>query len=429
MKDEKFYIVSGLIISLFLFLVIVVWGMLVKIDTYVIAPGKLVIKDYKKPVQYNRIADISKIFVKEGDFVEKNQPLLEIENTDKETDYRAVEKSYYALMAKRDRIISELHNYRKPVFSKAFLQLPNEYLKQYYQKLEIKIFYDDKNYLQSITNLYEKKEQTLKEKILALEKALERKKEYLDYIKHQIAIEKKLITQGLTDNNRLLDLQIREKQAIYDITSIKGQIYQVEKQLFTINAEYNSKIREFRDKLSKILENTNFELGKLKEKLVKYKFYVRKTLIRAPVSGQVIGLTVHSVGEVIKPGETIMFIVPKEETMFINARVRPKDIDKVHVGQLVDIRFPSFLSIAANSVEGKITYVSSDTLFDRRLRREYYEIHISLTSKGIEQIRKYNFQLIPGMPAIAYIKAEKVTPLEYMLQPLIILLKSAFRAA
>ena len=124
-----------------------------------------------------------------------------------------------------------------------------------------------------------------------------------------------------------------------------------------------------------------------------------------------------------------MYIVPEEREMFINARINPKDRDKVHKDQLVDIRFPSFLSIAANSVEGKVTYVSSDTLFDRNLRTEYYEVHIALTSKGKEEIKKYGFQLVAGMPAVGYIRAEKVTPIEYMLQPLIILLKSAFRAA
>ena len=403
--------------------------MLVKIDTYVVAPGKLVVKDYKKSVQYNAAASVSKVLVREGEFVKQGQPLLEVENTDKEADFKATKKNYYALLAKRDRILSELHGYREIKFSKTFSSLPDESLKEHYRKLEEKVFNNDRKFLLNLQDLYREKEQLLKEKILGLEEALKKKRDYLDYIRNQIATEESLVTQGLTDNTRLLDLRSREKLTEYDLVNLKSQLDQTRKQLSTVIAEYNSRVEEFKNKLSKELEDVTFRLGRLKDELVKYKFYVKRTIIKAPASGQVIGLTIHSKGEVIKPGETIMYIVPKERDMFINARVNPKDIDKVHKGQLVDVRFPSFLSIAANSVEGKVTYVSSDTLFDRNSRTEYYEVHIALTPKGKEQIKKYGFQLVAGMPAVGYIRAEKVTPLEYMLQPLIILLKSAFRAA
>ena len=403
--------------------------MLVKIDTYVVAPGKLVVEDYKKPVQYNAAASVSKVFVREGELVKQGQPLLEVENTDKEADFKATRKNYYALLAKRDRILSELHGYKKIKFSKAFSNLADKSLKKRYRKLEEKVFNNDKKFLKNLQHLYEKKEQLLKEKILGLKEALKKKRDYLKYIRNQITTEENLVSQGLTDNTRLLNLKLREKLAEYDIVNLKSQLDQTEKQLSAVVAEYNSRVEEFKNKLSKELEDVTFKLGRLKDELIKYKFYVKRTIIKAPASGQVIGLTIHSAGEVIKPGETIMYIVPKEKNMFINARINPKDIDKVHNGQLVDIRFPSFLSIAANSVEGKVTYVSSDTLFNRNLRIEYYEVHIVLTPKGKEQIKKYGFQLVAGMPAVAYIKAEKVTPLEYMLQPLIILLKSAFRAA
>ena len=189
------------------------------------------------------------------------------------------------------------------------------------------------------------------------------------------------------------------------------------------------KLETYQSEVAQELEQVQSKLCEIRPKVKYAKERVRKTVITSPVSGQVIGLKVYSKGEVVRPGDTLMYVVPKEEEIFILAKIFPQDRDKVHVGQYVDLHFPSFLSIAANVVEGQVTYVSDDTLKDESYRKgEYYEAHIALTQKGKEQLMKYGFSLIPGMPAIAYIRAEKLTPIEYILQPVIILVKSAFRA-
>ncbi len=105
--DEKKYIWIGLIVIGLIFGGIVIWAFTAKIDTVVPAPGKVVVKTYKKPIEYKEWGTVTGIFVKEGDYVEKGDILIELEKLQQDTDYKVLKSNYYNLLAQRDRLLSE----------------------------------------------------------------------------------------------------------------------------------------------------------------------------------------------------------------------------------------------------------------------------------------------------------------------------------
>lgn len=429
-REEKKIIFIGVLTVVILLLVLVGWGVFTKVDTFVVAPGRVEVVNFKKAVQHDSWGAVVKVFVKEGENVERGQPLLELRRIEPETQLKEYRNIYYSLLGKRDRLISEEKGYSRVVFSKEFLSLEDEKLRRKIEEQEEKAFRKRKDRLLTELSVLEKQEQEVKENLTRLNKVLQEKEALRKMYISDISELEKLLHKGLITKDRVESLKRNLKSVEADIRDLQYQIPQVKARIQQIEEQKNAKVAAYRSEVADQLEDVNMRLSQIKPKFDYAKEKVKLTILRAPASGQVIGLKIHSPGEVVKPGETLMYIVPETRKVFVVAELRTKDRDRVKVGQFVDLRFPAFLSIAANVVEGKVSFVSDDVLeTDIRGRRiPYYEIHVDITKKGWEQLRKYGFSLVPGMPAVAYIKVEKVRPVEYVIQPVILLLKGAFIA-
>lgn len=112
----------------------------------------------------------------------------------------------------------------------------------------------------------------------------------------------------------------------------------------------------------------------------------------------------HTEGAVIKSAEQILEIVPKNSDLIIISQVQVNDIDKVVVGLLADIRFSAFNVKQALVIEGEVIHISADRFMDENTREPYYEAKIKLTSKGLEQVKEYGFNLLPGILSRSYDK-------------------------
>lgn len=132
----------------------------------------------------------------------------------------------------------------------------------------------------------------------------------------------------------------------------------------------------------------------------------------------VLGLSVHTIGGVIKAGQPILDIVPKGEKLIFEAEVSPLDIDRVSAGLKADVRLTVFKSATTPSVEGEVVSISADHLVKERDGTAYYLARVALTEEGQKKIRESNLELVPGMPIEVLINTGKRTMLEYFMQPL-----------
>jgi multidrug efflux pump subunit AcrA (membrane-fusion protein) len=204
----------------------------------------------------------------------------------------------------------------------------------------------------------------------------------LELVAEEIATVRMLLAKGLTQKPRLLALQRREAELTGSYSRYRAQLHAAQD--------------------------------------------VRKrATIRAPMAGTVVGLQVHSKGGVIAKGEPLMYIVPRDEPLIVEAQIHPNDIDIVHPGLSAQIRLTSFNSRSVPPVDGRVLSVSADSMADRRTGQDYYLARIEIDDNATAALGGRT--LYPGMPAEVLIVVGERTLLDYFLAPLTRSFNRAFR--
>jgi HlyD family secretion protein len=207
-------------------------------------------------------------------------------------------------------------------------------------------------------------------------------------------------------------------QLLSSLAQAKGKIAETELQSIQVDQEFRTEvIKELRD-----LEGKEAELS---EHRVAAEDQLKRIEIRAPQSGVVHQLAVHTVGGVISPGEPIMLIVPDNDALVVEVKVAPQDIDRVHLNQLAFIRFPAFNTRTTPEFNGFVSRISADTTRDPQSNQAYFLVRISLSDAERQRLGK--LKLVPGMPADVHIKTSERTALSYFMKPLQEQISKAFR--
>lgn len=158
------------------------------------------------------------------------------------------------------------------------------------------------------------------------------------------------------------------------------------------------------------------ELGRLAAEMKRMGTNRKRLEVRAPISGRIHALQVHTVGGVVKPGQELLQIVPSDATLIVEARINPADIDQVTRDQPVSITLSSFNQRSTPQLNGRVTNVSADLLSDDRRDTHYYEVQITFDDGELDRLKGRD--LVPGMPADVFIQTEDRTVLDYLLRPL-----------
>jgi HlyD family secretion protein len=167
------------------------------------------------------------------------------------------------------------------------------------------------------------------------------------------------------------------------------------------------------------------ELGRLAAELKRMGTNAKRLDVRAPISGRVHALQVHTVGGVVKPGQELLHIVPSDAKLIIEARVDPGDIDQVARKQPVSITLSSFSQRSTPQLNGRVTNVSADLMADERQNAHYYAVQITFNDGELARLKGRD--LVPGMPSDVFIQTEERTVLNYLVKPLLDQFQRAMR--
>ena len=161
-------------------------------------------------------------------------------------------------------------------------------------------------------------------------------------------------------------------------------------------------------------------MSEVREKIQSLESTVGRTVVKAPDSGMVLGLVVHTLGAVIPPGGRILDIVPQNQNLIVEAQVSPIDIDRVKIGQTAEVRFSAFKTRETPKMEGKLIGLSADKLVDETKpeKPSYYLARVAVTPDGLCDLAKQHLELVPGMPAEVLINTGARTLLQYLSRPL-----------
>lgn len=350
-----------------------IWAYYAKLDEVTTGSGKVIPSSEIQVIQNLEGGIVEKIMVSEGDIVKKGQTLMQIDNTLFMATYNEALKKMTALELEIIRLNALMQN--KP------LSIPQKYIKS------------SPNLVQVAEALDKSKKQELEQMNKALALA-----------ERELKLTRPLVSRGAVSEVEVLRLER------------------------TIN-ELKGKISEFKSKALERLNQARSELLALKEAHMADKDRVTRTTVRSPVKGIINRIKINTMGGVIKPGMDIIEIVPLEDTLLIEAKIRPGDIGFIHPGQKAMVKISAYDFSIYGGLEGKVEQISADTITEEKSNNKeesFYVIRVR-TEKNHLGTEKNPLPIIPGMLATVDILTGEKTVLEYILKPIIKAQKTALR--
>ncbi len=392
------------------------WSAFASIHGAVIAPATIVVESNTKRIQHRDGGIVDAILVKDGDHVEAGQDLVVLDSTDNVAELGIIDSVLSEELAKRARLEAERDEAAEVVFPEQLVSRQND---PDIAKLMIgqqKLFAAKRATIQGKVEQLKQQIGQIDEQVQGILAQADAKERQIKLIGEELVGLLDLQAKGLVPNTRVLAMQ-RERarlegergELIATKASAESRVGEVKLQILQIREETLS------ETLAQLRE-TEARIAELNERRVSIKTRLERTTIRAPISGAVYQLSVHTVGGVITPAETLMLIVPESDDLVLQAQVPPSQIDRVTLGQTARVRFSAFDTRVTPEIGAEVTHVAADVSRVDANSQPFYMVQLKIPATELALLG--DNRLRPGMPAEAFIQTGARTPLSYMVKPL-----------
>jgi HlyD family secretion protein len=401
------------------------WAATTDIAGAVVTHGNVVVESSVKKVQHPTGGVVAKIYVKEGELVKAKQLLIRLDDTVTRANLRVISKQLDELGMRAARLAAERDG-------SPDLHIPAGLQRRIDEPNIARIVNGERSLFESRRESKLKQDQQLRERIAQFEKEaggieaqIEAKSVEIALIGKELDGLKDLEKKRLVTTNRMVALR-REAarlkgergQLIAAAAKAKGMIAEAELKILGTDQQFKTDVvGELRQVESKQAE--------LEERRIAAEDQLKRIEIRAPQSGKVLQLAAHTVGGVLNPGEPVMLIVPEDDRLVVEARVAPRDIDQLHVGQPAVVRLAAFNQRTTPELNGSVAGISADLSKDAITGEGYFLARIALSDAELARLGKK--KLVPGMPADVQIRTDDRTALSFLVKPLHDQIEKAFR--
>jgi adhesin transport system membrane fusion protein len=370
--DSEHRINFTLWITILALAVFFIWANYSELDTITRGQGAVIANSKTQSIQSFDGGVIENIHVKEGDTVQKNQILVTLEKIKIEAAFREQRSKVAALRAAKARLNAEIFG-GQPKFDDDIKDYPQFKINQ--------------------LKLLERKRSMIKEQIDALELSLR-------IVKKQLQMTKALVPTGDVSLMEALKLQNQVSDMSAQIENTKNKYFQ----------DTQTELNKIEEDLSASLQTLALRQDQLDH-----------VVLRSPTNGIVKNIRITTLGGVVKPSEEVMQIVPAEDDLVIEAKIKPSDIAFLRKGQNANIKIDAYDYSIYGSLEGKLIYISADTLTEEAKQNEpsYYRIKVQTQGRQFSGRPQEKIEIQTGMTAIVEIKTGKNNVLKYLFKPLI----------
>lgn len=403
------------------------WAAFTQISGAIIAPGRIEVDQNRQVVQHPDGGVVSAIEVKEGDKVSTGQVLVRLDPAELKSELSIIENQLAELMARRGRLEAERDGRDTLTFDPLLIEISAGNT-------------DASGLMIGQKTLFEARAQTVAAEIDQLDKRRGQISNQIDGIEAQqaaLARQLDLIEMELTDQQSLLDRGLAQATRVLGLQREQARLSGTMGDLAAQKAEAEGRITEIEISILKLgtdrreeaittLRDLQFRELELREQRRALIEQMGRLDITAPLSGVVYNLQVFALRSVIRPADPVLFIVPQDRPLVINARVDSIHVDKLFVGQEVTLRFSALDQRTTPELFGRVTQISADAFEDEATRASYYRAEIAL-SEGEQARLPEGSTLLPGMPVEAFIRTADRTPLAYLVKPFTDYLAKAFR--
>ena len=405
--------VAALVVTLGGFLL---WAIFAPLQEGVLAEGAVVVDTEHKTVQHLEGGIVERLHVREGSEVKAGQLLIELSETRARAELERLESRYYGRMAEFDRLNAERLSRERIDFSDELLARRDEPRIATLLAVQEDLFEVRRNEHQGEVEILRHRVQQLEEQVRGLEASQGARQREQALIERDLENLEALREQQLVDESLLIARQREYEQGLgaignnaADIAATRVAIGETRQQILQLQ-------NTLRTKVSDQLIAAQQELLETRERIVAVRDVLRRTRIRAPQDGKVIGLTAHTLGGVVQAGNPIMNIVPSQDRLMVEGRVRPTDIDNVFPGQEARLRFSAFSWRTTPELTGKVERVSPDAFQNRDTGQSYYVARILAPEDELAKLG--DVEVEPGMPVSIMFTGGARTAMQYLTAPL-----------
>jgi len=405
---------SLLVLSILFFITAGWWAHKTSLDEVTRGEGKVVPSSKIQIIQNLEGGILAEVLVAEGQLVEKDQILLRIDDTRLSSSYRETDLKYHELLARSIRLRAESEGGKFVV------------------PQEVTDFSSDLAFNESA--LYRSRQSELDSKVSVLkQQAAQRKQELVERHARQVQLERSydlsdqelkmsepLVEAGVMSEVELLRLKRTANDLYGEMDANRLAIPRIELSLDEVHQKIKEELSRFKAAAATQFSEVSAELARTKETVFSSQDRVLRTQVRSPVKGTIKVLKINTVGGIIQPGMDLVEIVPIEDNLLIEAKIRPADIAFLRPGQEAIIKLTAYDFSIFGGLPAKLERISADTIRDEESGKDesFYLIYLRSEKNYIDS-SKGQLEIIPGMTASVDILTGKKTVLDYLLKPIL----------
>ncbi|MDT4332585.1 HlyD family type I secretion periplasmic adaptor subunit [Methylomonas sp. MS20] len=401
-----------LLTTLVFVVVALVWANFATLDEVTRGQGKTIPSSQIQVVQNLEGGIVSEILVREGDSVEKDQVLLQLDRVRFASSFQEAKLKYYELLANTARLNAEING--------GALQLPDEVVKQAPQIADNvrQLLASRQHELKSNTDILSEQIRQREQEIVELQSKSEQLGRSYNMLQDEVKMSEPLVADGAMSQVELLRLQRAANDLRGELNSANLAMPRARSALDEARNKLSEIKARFRTEALKELNETKAELDRTSASAVALEDRVSRTRVLSPVKGTVKRIKINTVGGVIQPGMDLLEIVPVEDQLLIEAKIRPADIAFLHPGQQAVVKLTAYDYSIYGGLDAVLEHISADSIPGEKKDEDSYYLIRLRTATNTLQNRGERLQIIAGMTAEVDILTGKKTVLEYLMKPI-----------
>lgn len=394
------------------------WAAWAPLDEGVAAPATVSVETRRKTIQHLQGGVIQSVAVKEGAEVKQGDVLIVLDDAATRAGFESIRQNYLAQRAQESRLLAEVSNAPSIAFH-ADLLVKGDSIAGQHMTVQKQLFASRRAAQVAEIAAAQQGIAGLEGQVQGMRQMLENRRGQQVLQTRQLANVKALADDGFAPRNQALQLEQAQAELRSSLADLETNIQRVQSSIAETRLRIAQRQQEYLKEVSAQLADVRREVQANQERLVAITSELGRTQIKAPVGGQVIGLAISGVGGVVTPGQRLMDILPRGESMLLDAKVPPHVIDRIKVGDAVEVRFSAFANSPQLVVHGKLVSLSGDAVTENTGPAviSYYLARIELTPAGVKALGDRVMQ--PGMMADVLIKTGERSLLTYLLHPLL----------
>ena len=396
------------VVAIFIFFI---WAYFAQIDEIARGNGEIIPSGENQMIQNLEGGIVEDILVKEGQSVKKGQILIKINNEKSKSSFSSNSIKADSLEAKIIRLRAEAAGKKFIVDPEIKKRIPT------YIENEKSLYMTNLQQLNSRLNSLREKLKQKKQELSEAQTNLAHLKESSRMIAREVKMTKPMVLKGVRSKIDFLKLQREANEIEGKYSTTKKSVPRLRSAIKEVKSTINETTLEFQSDAKEKLNETIAQYQGLRANSTALEDQVFRTVVRSPMNGIVQNLFVHTIGGVIRPGENIMEIVPSDETLLVEVKIKPSDIAFIYYGQKAIVKFSAYDFSIYGGLDGEVVVISPDTIKDEK-GNVFYTVRIKTDKNSLERHGK-KLKIIPGMTVTVDIITGQKSVLDYILKPIL----------